>query len=180
MSTAWEYWQPGCLSTSTDRFRKYFRIQRDSFEDIYSKAARSGKFHLNPLEPMYAELHPGGPVRHGNAQLRKVPPLCLRMAASFRRLATGESFARLSDEFRIGLSTLHKFDKQFLKWFRLTYREEEANKALRAAEEQAVQFMWLAYCTGEAGTRTWPGSEAGVTAAATAEAGTQTCSSVLE
>jgi hypothetical protein len=46
------------------------------------------------------------------------------MSASFRRLATGQSFASLSHEFRIGLSTLHKFDKQFLKWFRLTYWKE--------------------------------------------------------
>jgi hypothetical protein len=73
---------------------------------------------------MYAELHPGGPMRHGKAQLDKVPPLCLRMAGSFRRLATGECFASLSDEFRIGASTLHKFDKQFLKWFRMTYWEQ--------------------------------------------------------
>ena len=73
LSSAWEYWQPGCLSSSTDRFRKFFRIGRDRFEDIYSKAARSGLFHLNPLEPMYAELHPGGPMRHGKAQLDKVP-----------------------------------------------------------------------------------------------------------
>lgn len=124
LSSAWEYWQPGCLSSSTDRFRKFFRIGRDRFEDIYSKAARSGLFHLNPLQPMYAELHPGGPMRHGKAQLDKVPPLCLRMAASFRRLATGECFASLSDEFRIGASTLHKFDKQFLKWFRMTYWEQ--------------------------------------------------------
>jgi hypothetical protein len=63
-------------------------------------------------------------MRHGKAQLDKVPPLCLRMAASFRRLATGECFASLSDEFRIGASTLHKFDKQFLKWFRMTYWEQ--------------------------------------------------------
>ncbi len=111
----------GCLSNSTDRFRKFFRIGRDRFEDIYSKESRSGLFHLNPLEPMYAELHPAGPMRHGKAQLEKVSPLCLRMTVSFRRLATCESFANLSDEFRIGLSRLHKFDKQFLKWFRMTY-----------------------------------------------------------
>jgi len=124
LSTAWEYWQPGCLSTSTDRFRKYFRIGRDRFEDIYSKAARSGEFALHPLEPMYGELHPGGPIRHGCAQVKKVPPLCLKMAASLRRLATGQSFASLAEEFRIGESTLNTFDKKFLKWFRMTYWQE--------------------------------------------------------
>lgn len=123
-ATAWEYWIPGCLSTSSERFRKYFRIGRDRFDEIYSRAARSGEFHLHPREPMYAELHPRRPFRPGRAQLDKVPPLCLKMAASFRRLATGQSFASLSQEFRIGLSTLHKFDKQFLKWFRLTYWKE--------------------------------------------------------
>ena len=124
MSAVWEYWQPDCLSTSTDRFRKYFRIGRDRFEDIYSKTAHSVKFHLNPLEPMYPDLHPAGPMRHGNTQLRMVSPLCLRMAVSFRRLATGQSFAILSDEFHIGPSTQHKFNEQFLKWFHMTYWEE--------------------------------------------------------
>ena len=124
LSSAWEYWQPGVLSSSTDRFRKYFRIGRDRFEDIYSRVARSGKFHLNPLESMYQEPHPVGPIRHGRVQIHKVPPLCLKMVASFRRLATGESFASLSEEFRIGNSTLHAFDQQFLKWFRLTYWKE--------------------------------------------------------
>jgi hypothetical protein len=73
---------------------------------------------------MYAEPHPVRPIRPDRAHLDKVPPLCLKMEASFRRLATGQSFASLSYEFRIVLSTLHKFDKQFLKWFRLTYWKE--------------------------------------------------------
>jgi hypothetical protein len=107
LSTAWEYWQPGCLSTSTDRFRKYFRIGRDLFEDIYSNAARSGEFAMHPLEPMYGELHPGGPIRHGCAQVKKVSPLCLKMAASLRCLATGLSFGSLAEEFLIGESTLN-------------------------------------------------------------------------
>ncbi len=112
------------MSTSTERFRKYFRIGRDRFDDIYSRATRSGEFHLHPLEPMYTEIHPHRPIRPGRAQLDKMPPLCLKMAASFWRLVTGQSFASLSQEFRIGLSTLHKFDEQFLKWFRLTYWKE--------------------------------------------------------
>ena len=39
-------------------------------------------------------------------------------------MTTGQSFVRLSHEFRIGLSTLYKFDKKFLKWFLMTYWEE--------------------------------------------------------
>jgi hypothetical protein len=73
-SSAWEYWIPGCLSTSTERFRKHFLMGRDRFDDIYNRAARSGEFHLHPLEPMYAERHPRQPIRPGRAQLHKVPP----------------------------------------------------------------------------------------------------------
>ncbi len=60
LSSAWDYWQPGCLSRSTDRFRKFFHMGRDRFEDIYSKAAHSDLFHLNPLDPMYV-----GPIFPG-------------------------------------------------------------------------------------------------------------------
>ena len=67
--TAWEFWIPRCLSTSTERFCKHFRIGQDRFDDIYSRAARSGEFHLHPLEPMYAELHQVQPIRPGRAQL---------------------------------------------------------------------------------------------------------------
>jgi hypothetical protein len=48
----WEYWETVCLSTSTDRFWKYFHVGRDLFEDRYSKEAHSGKFALYPLEAM--------------------------------------------------------------------------------------------------------------------------------
>ena len=123
----------GCLSTSTDRFLKYFRIGHDRFEDIYSKAARSGEFVLNPLEPMYGELHPGGPIRHGCAQVKKMPPLCLKMAASFRRLATGQSFASLAEEFRIrncfDISTL-----TFLQVLRLLLND--------TARAQHKRYIW--------------------------------------
>ena len=84
LSSPWEYWQPGLLASSTDRFRKFFRIGRDRFDDIYRRAALRGKFHLHPHEPMYRELHPDGPLGHGRAQVHKVPPLYLKMAASFR------------------------------------------------------------------------------------------------
>ena len=107
MSSPLEYWQPVLLARSTDHFRKFFRIGRDRFDDIYGRAALSGKFHLHPLEPMYPELHPIGPQRHGRAQLHKVVPLCLKMTESFRLLATGESFATLSAEFRATLHFTH-------------------------------------------------------------------------
>ena len=57
---------------------------------------------------------------------------------------------------------------------------KKANKALRAAEQHVVDTMWLAYCAGEVGTRTWTHTVFGVAAGATAEADTQTCSSDLE
>ncbi len=34
-SRVWEYWIPGCLSESSKRCRKYFRISRDRFDMIY-------------------------------------------------------------------------------------------------------------------------------------------------
>jgi hypothetical protein len=42
----------------------------------------------------------------------------------FSEFATGKSFARLTEDFRIGESTLNTFDKKFLKWFRMTYWQE--------------------------------------------------------
>ena len=53
------------------------------------------------------------------------------MAASFRRLASGDTFASLAHEFRIAESTLNAFDKQFWAWFREHY--------------------WEAYVTGQSG-----------------------------
>ncbi len=53
------------------------------------------------------------------------------MGASFRRLASGDTFASLADEFRIAESTLNDFDKQFWGWFREEY--------------------WEAYVTGQSG-----------------------------
>ena len=75
LSSPWEYWKPDCLSTSTDRFRKYFRMSRDLFDDIYTRVTHSGKFKLNPAEPMFAELQAGGPLLLGRDQHEKVPPV---------------------------------------------------------------------------------------------------------
>jgi hypothetical protein len=39
-------------------------------------------------------------------------------------LGKGQSFASLTEEFRIGESTFNTFDKKFLKWFHMTYWQE--------------------------------------------------------
>jgi hypothetical protein len=130
-SSLWEFWIPGCLSQSCQRFRDYFRISRERFDMIYEAAAQSGLFGLNPSEPQYANIHPEGPHRPGHHQDDKKIPLCLRMAASLRRVASGDTFASLAHEFRIAESTLCDFDKQFWAWFREHY--------------------WEAYVTGQSG-----------------------------
>lgn len=130
-SSLWEFWIPGCLSQSCQRFRDYFRISRERFDMIYEAAAQSGLFGLNPSEPQYANIHPEGPHRPGHHQDDKKIPLCLRMAASLRRVASGDTFASLANEFRIAESTLCDFDKQFWAWFREHY--------------------WEAYVTGQSG-----------------------------
>jgi hypothetical protein len=48
-------------------------------------------------------------------------PLCLCIAASFRRIASVSSFASLAEEFHISSSSLLAFDKKF--WFRKEYWE---------------------------------------------------------
>jgi hypothetical protein len=111
-STAWEYWIPGCLSESSTRFRKYFRISREHFDMIYEAAARSGHFGLNPEDPLYSTVYPG-PTRPGRHQHFKRIPLCLLMAASFRRVASGSVFSTLGEEFHISPSALSTFDKKF-------------------------------------------------------------------
>jgi hypothetical protein len=45
------------------------------------------------------------------------------MTVSFRCLASGDSFASLAHEFRIGESTLNDFDKKNWSWFREQYWE---------------------------------------------------------
>ena len=122
-SSLWEFWIPGCLSESSSRFRDYFRITRERFDLIYEAAAESGLFGLNPSETLNSRIHPEGPDRPGRHQDDKKIPLCLRMGASFRRLASGDTFASLAHEFRIAESTLNDFDKQFWGWFREEYWE---------------------------------------------------------
>ena len=52
-SSVWHYWIEGCLSDSSTRFRKYFRVTRTRFDEIYQAAADSGEFRLNPGEPLF-------------------------------------------------------------------------------------------------------------------------------
>jgi hypothetical protein len=47
-SSLWHYWIEGCLANSSTRVRKFFRITRSRFDEIYLAAADSGEFRLNP------------------------------------------------------------------------------------------------------------------------------------
>jgi hypothetical protein len=120
----WHYWIEGCLANSNTRFRKFFRLCRARFDEIYEAAALSGQFVLNPAEPPYAKacppLPPGSDGRHV-AQHTKVPPLCMRIAAFMRRLATGESFDSLEASFNISRPVLQKFFLEFAAWFDKEY-----------------------------------------------------------
>ena len=41
------YWMEGCFANSNTRFRKFFRLTRARFDEIYEAAAVSGLFVLN-------------------------------------------------------------------------------------------------------------------------------------
>jgi hypothetical protein len=79
-SSIWHYWIEGCLANSKTRFRKFFRLSRARFDEIYEAAAVSGLFVLNPAEPLYAKAcppsQPGSDARHV-AQHSRVAPLCM-------------------------------------------------------------------------------------------------------
>jgi hypothetical protein len=120
-STVWEYWIPGCLAECSWRFLKYFRISRQRFDMIYDAAALSELFGVHPDELMYSEVHAEGPGRPGKHQDHKRIPLCLMIGTSMRRVASGNTFSSLGEEFHIGGSTLLTFDKKFWKWFLKEY-----------------------------------------------------------
>ena len=90
-SSMLHYWMEGCFANSNTRFRKFFRLTRARFDEIYEAAAVSGLFVLNRTEPLYVKAcpppAPGSDGRHV-AQHTKVAPLCMRIAAFMRRLAT--------------------------------------------------------------------------------------------
>jgi hypothetical protein len=105
-------------------------VSRERFDMIYEAAATSGQFGLNPEDPMYSKVYPG-PPRPGRHQDFKKIPLCLCIAASFRRVASGCSFAILAEEFHISSSALLAFDKKFWKWFRKQYFSASLSAAIQ-------------------------------------------------
>jgi hypothetical protein len=55
------------------------------------------------------------------SQLPKVIPLCLRIGACLRRLATGEPYSSLETSFQISKTVLVDFCHKFLTWFLQNY-----------------------------------------------------------
>jgi hypothetical protein len=88
-SSVWHYWIEGCLANSSTRFRKFFRITRSRFDEIYLAAADSGEFRLNPAEPLFARAFPEIPPGKHGAQLQGLSALfenrCLSPPPSHRR-----------------------------------------------------------------------------------------------
>ena len=120
-SSIWHYWIDVCLANSSTRFRKYFRVTRTRFDEIYLAAADSGEFRLNPAEPAFDRAFLERPPGKHGAQLSKVCPLCLKIGACLRRLATGEPYSSLETSFQISQTVLLKFFPKFLQWFLKEY-----------------------------------------------------------
>ena len=99
-------------------------MTRARFDEIYEAAAVSGLFVLNRTEPLYVKAcpppPPGSDGRHV-AQHTKVAPLCMRIAAFMRRLATGESYDSLEASFNISRPVLQTFCIDFAAWFDKEY-----------------------------------------------------------
>jgi hypothetical protein len=121
LSSIWHYWIEGCLANSHSRFRKYFCVSRARFDKIYESAADSGEFRLNTAEPLFARAYPEPPPGKHGAQLPKVCPLCMKIGAALRRMATGEPYSSLETSFLISKTVLVSFFPQFLKWFLKEY-----------------------------------------------------------
>jgi hypothetical protein len=102
---------------SITRFRNFFRITHIRFDEIYLDTADSGKFRLNPAEPLFSSAFPAIPPGKHGVQLSKVCPLCLRIVACLHRLATGEPYSSFETSFQISKTVLVKFSDKFLKWF---------------------------------------------------------------
>ena len=109
------------MTNSRTRFHKYFRVTRTRFDEIYLAAVDSGEFRLNPAEPAFDRAFPERPPGKHGAQLPKVCPLCLKIGACLRRLATGEPYSSLETSFQISKTVLLKFFPKFLQWFLKEY-----------------------------------------------------------
>jgi hypothetical protein len=120
-SSMCHYWIEGCLTNSNTRFRKFFRVSRARFDQMYEAAGDRGEFRLNPAEPLFSRAYPEPPTGNNGAQLHKGSPLCLRMGAVMRHLATGEPFSSLQTSFNISKPVLVKFFPKFLQWFLRQY-----------------------------------------------------------
>ena len=66
-SSQWHYWIEGCLANSSTRFRKFFRITRSCFDEIYLAVTDSGQF----------SLHTGGSKVEVNVQVHGVESMKL-------------------------------------------------------------------------------------------------------
>ena len=102
------------MANSSTRFRKYFRVTRTRFDEIYLAAADGGEFRLNPAEPAFDRAFPERPPGKHGAQLPKVCPLCLKIGACLRRLATGEPYSSLETSFQISKTVMLKVFPKFL------------------------------------------------------------------
>jgi hypothetical protein len=84
---------------------------------MHEAAGDSGEFRLNPAESLFSRAYPEPPPDNNGAQLHKVCPLCLRMGAVMRNLATGDPFSSLQISFNISKPVIVKFFPKFLQWF---------------------------------------------------------------
>ena len=61
-SSMCHYWIEGCLTNSNTRFRKFFRVSRARFDQMYEAAGDRGEFRLNPAEPLFSRAYPEPPT----------------------------------------------------------------------------------------------------------------------
>jgi hypothetical protein len=109
------------MVNSNTRFRKFFRVTRTRFDEIYLATVDRGQFRLNPEEPLFDRAFPEiPPGKHGD-QLPQVIPLCLRIGVCLCLLTTGESYSSLETSFQISKIVLLVFFPKFLTWFLKEY-----------------------------------------------------------
>jgi hypothetical protein len=120
-SSQWHCWIEGCLANSSTRFRKFFRVTRTRFDEIYLASVDGGQFRIKPAEPLFDRAFPEIlPGKHG-AQLPQVIPLCLRIGTCLRLLTTGELYSSLETRFQISKTVLLAFFPNSLTWFLKEY-----------------------------------------------------------